>query len=322
MGGSTAAQFLYDAYGQNLAQAVTTAAGTVLGAINATVQGVLMLYIIILGKRMMFNALSWNEGVTAMVRAIIVMFLMTAANYQTWVATPVTQTIPTFINNTVTGAQGLTGAQGWDALINQVHNFTANIRAQTVGLAYIADRVIIWATGGMAEIVIFCCVFIWMLANATADFLVPLGGFVVPFYLFDTTRSFAERWFGKIVALFLVMAATLMLGQIVVYQDAQYMQKFAANIAARPADNGFNMNPDVQNPGAFQPTTAGEPAGGTVNVDSAIDTLGNVTGVFVFGLFLMVIVSGIALYIGGASGFSAAPAFNMAMAATRVLVRR
>lgn len=321
MGGSTVAQFLFEAYQTNLTQAVTTTATTILGAVAATAQGALLLYILIAGKNMMFGELSAGAGVTRMVRALIIFTLLTATNYQTFIATPITTTVPNFISNTVTGTQGLAGAQGWDALMNQVSNATAQARSQALGLTYIGDRAIIWITGILAKLTILGCLFIWMLASATADFLMPLGGVILPFYLFDATRSFAERWVGKIISLFLVMIVTMMLGQIVVFQDAQYLQKFSTNIAARPADTGFNMNPDVENP-LIGPTTAGQASGSTINVDSAIDTLGNVLGVFVFGLFELVVATGIALYIGGSSGFSAAPAFNAAMNAGRLLVRK
>lgn len=322
MGGSTVAQFLFDAYHTNLAQAVTSTLRQILGAVAATVQGALMIYIIILGKNLAFNSMSANQGMTRIMRAVIVMALMTAANYQTYIATPITTTVPDFISNAVTGNQTLTGAQGWDALLNQIHNAAAQIRAQTVGISYIADRVIVWIIEKWAEITILCCFFIWLLAMAAVDFLMPLGAFVIPFYLFDATRSFTERWIGKIIALFLVMAVNMMLGQVVVFQDAQYLQKFAQNIAARPANNGFNLNPNLEGPGLFEPTTPGQPAGQTVNVDSAIDTLGNALLVFLFGLFLMAIISGIALYIGGASGFSVAPVINTATSIIRLAIGR
>lgn len=309
MGGSVVMQFLFAAYNQNLAQAATTEAATIIRAIAATVNGAIIIYIFIIGKQMIGSALSFDLALTKLIRAVIVVALMTAANFQTYVATPITTTIPNFINNTITGQQGLTGAQGWDALINKVDNFVAQIHAQTVGIAYIADRMTVWVIGVLAKIVIVFCYFIYSLAAATADLLIPLGAILIPFYLFDWSRNYAERWVGKIISLFLVMILTLMLGQIVVYQDAQFLQKYSANIGAEPPAAGFNMTPDIDNMG-LGPTTAGEVPGATINVDSSIGTLGNALVVFLYGMFLMAISTGIALYIGGSSGFSAAPAFN------------
>jgi hypothetical protein len=319
MNGSTVMQFLFQGYNTNLAGVVVQYATQILGAMATIFQGMVMLYIIILGHKMMFNALSWDAGATKMVRLIIVAALLTAANYQTFIATPVTQTIPNLIATTVTGTQGLQGAQGFDALLNQVQNFTAHARSQMVGLAYIGDRVAIWLIGATASIIVVVCFCIWSLAAATVDFLVPLG-----VYLFDATRSYAERWFGKIIALFLVMIITLMLGQVVVFQDAQYLQRFATAIAAAPPDNGFNLGAgagmDAGMP--FTPATPGAVAGTTINTDAALDTLIDVMIVFLYGLFLLAIAVGIALFIGGASGFSAAPAFNLASMAVSSVIRR
>jgi hypothetical protein len=321
-GGSTVAQFLFDAYGVNMAQATVQMALKILTVIAATVQGMVMIYVLIIGKQLTTNSLKLSEGVTKLVRAIIVLSLMTATNYQAFIATPVTKTIPDFVGTMIGGQQGLTMADGWDGLMNEVDKFHEATRVQTADVSYLSDRIIMAVTAWLAKIVIVSCLFITMMANNVADFIMPLGAILLPFYLFDATRSFTERWYGKIFALFLVMIVNLMLSQVVVFQDAQYMRQFAANIAARPPDTGFDMSPNLESPLLFQPSTPNERAGPTINVDSAINTLGRVLVVFIFGLFLMVLGSGIALYIGGASGFSAAPMFNAIMSVARFAVRR
>ena len=302
MGGSTLFQTLWEAYQTNLAQSATTEAAQILGGIAVTVQGALLLYILILGKHMMFNALTFNAGVDRMIRAIIVMALMSAANYQTFVGTPITQTIPALAGNLVTGAHGLTGAQAWDALINQIRQTSEQTLAQAVGIAYISDRIVIWLVTTLQEITVAMCFFFWLLAYAAVDLLMPLGTVLIPFYLFDATRQFASGWYGKIVALFLVMMLTMMLGQIVVFQDAQYLQKFGVNIAARQPAAGFNINPDLENPG-FAPTAGGGAGGATINIDSSISTIINAEVVMLFGLFLLAITSGRHLESAGLPAF-------------------
>lgn len=320
MGGSVTIQFIYDAYHNNLAQTVTTEAITILGAMGATMQGAVMIYVLIIGKQMMFNAMSADIAVTKLVRAIIVVSLMSAANYQTFIATPITTTIPNFIANTVTNQQGMTAAQNWDALMNAVYHLGEQLHSQALGLAYIGERVTIWIFVLLAWIIILASFFIWAAANATVDLLVPLGAVLLPFYLFDATRSYVERWVGKIVSLFLVMTLTLMLAQIVVFQDASFLSRFSTNIAAAPPPAAFNFLPDTDNIG-IGPTTAGSVAGATINVDSGIAMLGNAVVVFLFGLFLLAITTRIALHIGGSSGFSAAPAFNAMKRVTTTAVR-
>src|ERR1700733_3754700 len=140
MGGSVIAQFLYNAYITNLTQTVTNYATQMLGLVAATVNGAIMLYVLFVGKQLMFGELPAGVGASKMVRAAIVAAIMTAANYQTYVATPITTTLPNFIAGAVPGQHGVTGAQAWDALLNKVDNFDAQIHSQAVGLAYIGDR--------------------------------------------------------------------------------------------------------------------------------------------------------------------------------------
>jgi hypothetical protein len=74
----------------------------------------------------------------------------------------------------------------------------------------------------------------------------------------------------------------------------------------------------------FQPAAgSGAQAGPTINTDGAIDTLIDISLVFAYGLALLYIAARVALHIGGASGFSAAPVFNaMSAGAGRLIGRR
>lgn len=317
--GNIAMQFLWQAYHVNLAQVATQYATLILGRIAATVQGAVMLYIIFFARKMLFGAMSMDDAVGKAMRLLIVVFLMTAANYQTFIATPITETIPAFVNDTLTGGNGLQGAQGYDGLDAEIENFAAQARAQmTPAWFYIDDRIAIWFIKEQAEIILLLSFFIWSLAGAAADFMVPVGAIVLPFYLFDRTRSFAERWYGKVLALLLVMVIAMMLGQVTVYQDAQFVKQHLVAVAAVQA------NPDLQLgniPGATEGPMAIQAPNATNNNDAMIDLFGKCTQVFLYGLVLLALVTSIGLYIGGAHGFSVAPAFNMAVGGARYISR-
>ena len=159
---------------------------------------------------------------------------------------------------------------------------------------------------------VMACLFVWMLAQAAIAFIVPIGAFVMPFYLFDATREFTMRWIGKLIALFLVLAVSLVLGAFVVKLDGQYMQQFAQTIVANPPDQGFQMNAgDISFTGFSEVGAVGGPAQRrrpwrqtSANVAASINALWNVALVCAFGFFILGIMVGIALYVGGASGFS------------------
>lgn len=318
--GSVIAQFLFNAYYQSITQAVAEHIQASIASVTPWLHAALMIYIIVMGYQMMFNALAWNIGVTRITRALIVSALMTTVYYDQFIVQSATHTIPDAITNAVTGQTGLSGAQGWDALNAATAKYAADVRAQAVGPLYIGERIIIWAAAGTARVILLISYFIWSAAMAVISLLVALGPYVIPFYLFDKTRPFCERWYGKIIAMFIVLAVTLIVSQIVVVQNSQYMQQYATTInnAEPAAPEALFSGPDFIN---TDPALANDLKQGTGNVDEGIDTLWNIVSVFAYGLFLMVVMTGIALYIGGASGFSAAPVFNTAMGVSN-MVRR
>lgn len=71
MNGSTVAQFLFNSYNDSITQAVAQHIPTSVAAVAPWLQAALMLYVIVLGYSMMFNALAWNAGVTRVTRALI-----------------------------------------------------------------------------------------------------------------------------------------------------------------------------------------------------------------------------------------------------------
>ena len=113
------------------------------------------------------------------------------------------------------------------------------------------------------------------------------------------------------------------------------MQQFAKSVASQSADSGFSMNAGDVNFTSFGEGLAGPAVSGTpgqtqqqtANVAASINALWNVALVCAFGAFVLAIMVGMALYIGGSSGFSAAPAANFVMTAAtaganRLLGRR
>lgn len=308
MGGSTVAQFIWTGYAQTLEQSVTQIVNTLLQAIVPWVQAALALYVMLAGKRMLTNSTSFDREVTTVIRALMVCALLTPANFNSYITVQATETIPNAIASAVNGQNGLTGAQGFDALLNQIERFSEQINAQAAGIWYIAERIKIAVAQGTATLMVFCCLFVWICATVVIAFLIPIGAVLIPFYLFDATREIVMRWFGKCVSLFLVLFVTLLLGAFVVRLDGQFMQTNVVQLpAAAPANPGFQMNTgvfgDPQMPTLNQPSQQA-----TANIDAAIIALWNVALVCLFGFFILSIMVGIALFIGGSHGFSVAPA--------------
>jgi len=207
MGSSTIAQFIWSGYAKDLAQNAAQVVNTILQGVVPWIQAALALYVILAGKRMLTNATSFDQEATAVIRAILVCFLLTPANFNQYITSAATETIPGALASAMNGQSNLNGAQGFDALLNQINNFAAQIDAQATGLFYISERIAVWFAQGTASFMVMCCLFVWILAQAAIAFVVPIGALVIPFYLFNAVREFTMRWVGKLIALFLVLAS-------------------------------------------------------------------------------------------------------------------
>ena len=118
--GSTLAQFLWQGYSEALTQTTTQVVNNILQAVVPWVQAAMGLYVILRGKKMLTNATSFDVEVTAVVRAAMVVFFLTPANFNQYITTTATQTIPNAVACAVNGQNNLAGAQGFDALLNQL----------------------------------------------------------------------------------------------------------------------------------------------------------------------------------------------------------
>jgi hypothetical protein len=314
MGGSTVAQFLYDGYSQAAGQAAQTVIGTILPVVSAATIAVLHLFIVIWGKNVAFGEMGAGEFANRFVRGYLVIALMVPATFNQYITTELTQTIPDMITQAIGGQQNLQGAQGFDALLNAETNMASRIRAQLIPpLFYIGERATVWVIEWIAKIFCWVSFIIWFAAKASVFFVVPFLALLGWLYLFKATQHFVESALGMIVALFLVQAAALMVAAVVVTESSAYIQKFGNSVAVQTpnpdlklgGDNGMlaftGFNENIPGGGGVV-----APAGGqTVNVDSAIEILGNTILVYLVGAFILGITTIVSFGIGRSSGFSA-----------------
>ena len=147
---------------------------------------------------------------------------MTAAVFNQYITTTLTQTIPNEITQAVVnGANGATGATGFDSLMNAITHSAAAARAQMPFPFYISERVGLWIAELACKIFIAFSFIVWALSALTVYFLVPLLAFLAPTFLFNATRSYGERWAGKMIALILAQTIALMVAAVVISQEGQ-----------------------------------------------------------------------------------------------------
>ena len=178
---------------------------------------------------------------------------MTPAVFNQYITTTLTQTIPNEITQAVVnGANGATGATGFDSLMNAITHSAAAARAQMPFPFYISERVGLWMAELACKIFIAFSFIVWALSALTVYFLVPLLAFLAPTFLFNATRSYGERWAGKIVALILAQTIALMVAAVVISQEGSGFSKWRrTSLRRRTPTPAFSMNAGDLNFGEF-----------------------------------------------------------------------
>ena len=210
-GGSSIFQTIWNSYSQVAAQATGQLVGEILPVVSVTVIGCLQLLVLITGANLLYGKMDAGECARRIVTAMVVSALMTAGVFNQYVTTLLTQTIPNEITQAIVGgANGSTGATGFDSLMNAITNTAANARTQMPFPFYISERVGLWIAELACKIFIAFSFIVWALSALTIYFMVPLLAFLAPTFLFAATRQYGERWVGKVIALILAQTIALM----------------------------------------------------------------------------------------------------------------
>lgn len=327
MNGTTLYQVLYASYHTQGVQLAAQQSHALLAGITATVHAMAGLWVLILGYGLIMGRVDMGEGFGRLIRALIVVALMTPANYDNFIIKPMTTDIPEQLSGTVVnggGGAGVGGAAAFDGLSNYVDNYTAQVTKQAAGFLWMIERGLIMLAGFAAKLMIFLTFVVWLAANSAIMFLVPLGALLAPGILFRATEGYFARWLGKCISLQLISVLALMLATFAVRADGEFVQKLGNPAQAAPANQQLTMNageaasftgfdipggPPVALGGA-----TGDP-GGTMNISKSIAALWNLSLSFAIGAMMLGLLTGIALFIGGSHGFSAAPAINTVVGA-------
>lgn len=334
IGGSTLAQWLYNSFAGPALQAASRGViGIVLTKVGPFFGPVTALIVFMLAKRATFGAVSIDEVLSRAIRLMIITVLAQPAVFNARITQTVLDTIPTQIASTGSGAPAKSVAEGFDGEYNAVDNFSAKLRAQAVGWYYMIERGIIWIAGGCAKFFITLNLFVFICAVAAAAFMLPMVALLLPFMAFDATSDWTMGAIGKLLALFLVMAASTWLGAFVTKQLADYMGQYLQLVQAAAPQDSFKMNAGdsifsslgIIGEGIGLPPTDQTQVGNpttSANITAGIVALWNLVCVCAFGAFIQGIMVVMALSVAGRSGFSLRGPVSVVTGATRMAIRR
>lgn len=323
---------LWEGYSGVARTAIDGSVGNILAAIGGMMVAILSLYVIVVGKQMMFGEINMGTATTRAVRALMVSALMAPALFGQFVTTALTKTFPDAVAAAVGGNQAATGAAAFDQQLVHITTMSAGIRAQMIGLLYIGDRVALWITELVAKLFVLMTFLEWAIAGITIYLIPVLLALLAWMYLFDSLRAFVERTIGMAVGLLLVQATVLIIAGIVVQETNQFLDKFATTIQSAGGNPGMQLGGDISFT-AFSADTPGlglqqdGGGGGTVNTDASLELLANIALVMAFGWLFLTSATVIAFTIAATSGFSGgsivrAVSRGVQRAATAIMRRR
>jgi type IV secretion system protein VirB6 len=267
--------------------------------------------VLICGLLVMTGSMTFQGGMKRCIRALIIVALLTPAAYNQWVTTTFTQTIPQAIATSTGGASNASSVQIFDQLLASDEAMVAQVLATSGSSIFNIGKVIAaYLAMAMAEIALAIAFFIWFLSYALVYVVVAAGPYVLLFWLFDATRDIPMRLFGKLVGYMLLMVMVLSLTQIIQTQEKAYVAAFAPGMTT-PTTSGIVAQPGYVAPdGSWVEPPATNVTGQTAsggNLDEQVSVMWKMALAFGFGAALMVMLPGIAAYIGGGVAVQIAP---------------
>lgn len=265
-------QFIYDGYNNNLMLGVNNATAQALSMVAGLLQILMTFFIAGFAIAVLVGKASWRQVGWFIFKAFCVIAILTPAHFNSWIRDTFTTELPNWTAQIVGLGVTTNGMAGvFDNVYGAMVNMLAAIRTQASGIFYIGTRVEIALASLIGFIALLASFVIWFIARVVTALIIPLGPFLLVGYLWESTRGFADRWIGKLVGLALLTLLVHILLGVIVTMDQSYMQTMA---------------------------------GAGNDVDVMVQTLWNLVMVFIVGAFMMVILPGIAAYIGGSVGFS------------------
>jgi type IV secretion system protein VirB6 len=263
---------VYTSLAQNYDPILTTSVGHVvsngLSAVSGLVTTVLTLFVIILGVLMLMHELHWKVAVNRGLRAVAVGALLTAAYYNQFVQQPFLTDLPNWIAQAVSNGPTITSVAGqFDLLLDAVTHEGAAVKQQATGIVGAIKSFEVDLIVGVIGAILDVIFAVYEFTRFVVGLAVCIGPFVIMGLLFDYTRSFADRWVSKLVGALILQLMFVVLVQIMITADTQFMILME------------NAN--------------------TSGLDEQIANLVNIIVFFFMGAGVAVLIPGAAAYIGG-----------------------
>lgn len=194
-----------------------------MGAIQAPLTAVVVLWIIVTGILVMRGDVSVRNGITRIVTAsLVVGILMSVTLYNEYVTSFFTAGLPDWLATTLTSTTGVQASAHqfdvlWDSADALFGSAIQNLNFYNV--IYSVEL------GLLQDFVVFpigATFLIYELSRILLDVIVSVGPFLLAGYLFAATRPVADRWIGKMISLTILNLLVDILLSIIIQGDQAY----------------------------------------------------------------------------------------------------
>ena len=180
----------------------------------------LALYVIGNALLMMYGKMDAGGFLHAVVRAMAVVAILKASNYNYYVRDLFFTDLPNAIAAAMNGPRAsVDSSQQFDALWEAVAHAVAFINGQAMGtFEGPFNRGIVWVLAFLDLVAIGVCFFIWYVSRVFMAITLCIGPFLIILYLFRGTREYVNQWIGKLVGLIVLQIGTSILARFVILQ--------------------------------------------------------------------------------------------------------
>ena len=251
-----------------------------INAISGPLTGLVVLWLIVQGILVMRGDISVRSGVTKIIRvSIVVALLSSLALFSTYIVSTFQTVLPNFVADALTNgtAVGVTAPhlfdQIWDYSMEMVERTNAQLPLWDV-VDGVELALVQFAIGAS----LMASFMVYEVSQIMLGIVVGLGPFVLIGYLFDATRGIALRWIGLLIGLSLLTVLIAIALNIILNGEELFIQQAAAV--------------------------------GATNIQTGLATLTQATLFYALGAVIIILLPGIAAYIGAGISFGVAPVAN------------
>lgn len=158
---------------------------------------------------------SARELTFAALRGLMVAAAIRSANYTTYVQDFFFTTLPNQIASALGGpGTAISSAAQFDRLWSAALNVNGLILRRASGVLDVMDRGVSWGIAALCLIGLFIMFIMWLIPRVFMAIVICMGPFLIPLYLFEATRGFAQAWISKLVGISALQLAASVLMRI------------------------------------------------------------------------------------------------------------